>query len=45
MATHELEFETKSLMLPTELSRRGFLTTSLSDREAPAKAAWQTGAA
>ena len=29
MATHELEFETKSLMPPTEFSRRGFLTTSL----------------
>src|SRR5215470_13957074 len=29
MATGELEFETKSLMPPTEFSRRGFLTTSL----------------
>src|SRR5438093_8003347 len=29
MSTHELEFETKSLMPPTEFSRRGFLTTSL----------------
>src|SRR5229473_1539917 len=29
MATNELEFETKSLMPPTEFSRRGFLTTSL----------------
>src|SRR5437660_6465017 len=29
MATPELDFETKSLMPPTEFSRRGFLTTSL----------------
>src|SRR2546428_6665771 len=29
MSTHELEFEAKSLLPPTELSRRGFLTTSL----------------
>src|SRR5499433_1669067 len=29
MATHELEFEAKSLLPPTEFSRRGFLTTSL----------------
>src|SRR5215471_20452557 len=29
MATPELEFEAKSLMPPTEFSRRGFLTTSL----------------
>src|SRR5258705_6937989 len=29
MSTSELEFEKKSLMPPTEFSRRGFLTTSL----------------
>ena len=29
MSTSELEFERKSLMPPTEFSRRGFLTTSL----------------
>ena len=29
MATNELQFETQSLMPPTEFSRRGFLTTSL----------------
>src|SRR5881409_4230259 len=29
MSTHELEFEAKSLLPPTEFSRRGFLTTSL----------------
>ena len=29
MATPELEFEAKSLLPPTEFSRRGFLTTSL----------------
>ncbi|MGH7306123.1 MAG: dienelactone hydrolase family protein, partial [Candidatus Rokuibacteriota bacterium] len=29
MARPELEFETKSLLPPSEFSRRGFLTTSL----------------
>jgi len=29
MSTSELEFEAKSLLAPTEFSRRGFLTTSL----------------
>jgi hypothetical protein len=28
MASPDLEFETKSLMPPTEFSRRGFVTTS-----------------